>query len=435
MMITKTNKKKLLIKQFVIFLFTAFLFFCYIYRVSINGLFFSTTTFLALLRCFLFINKTIKNKDMFIFSDTIVFLSACLLPIGASLLASLINGENDFSILKYILSIPYYLLAFYCIKLYRSKINKNMVFNDIAIMYIITGVFQCIISLIGFFIPEVGQFLVRIQDLGGETDRILHFYNFRLIGLGTKFWGAGIVFSLDLLLIAQLLSDKTAKNEKYYHFLPFFYFIIFVVGMMMSRTTIIGLLFSVVILFRYFTNQLFSLLKIFFPSILFFSLLICYFININSESLKTIVNFGFDIVINYVSGQGIQNKSLNKMSTMYVFPKLEEYKTWIIGDGLFSTPDRHYYKNTDIGFCRSIYYFGLSGLLSLLVTQFCVLSILINRFETKYRLFFLLLGVMFLIFNLKGFILIHIYIIPFYFIDKTFYNENYKWREICLKYQ
>lgn len=57
---------------------------------------------------------------------------------------------------------------------------------------------------------------------------------------------------------------------------------------------------------------------------------------------------------------------------MYIFP--DNLKTWFLGDGYLNNPfdtepyytgiDWHgYYQNTDVGYLRFIFYFGLFGLI------------------------------------------------------------------------
>ena len=66
--------------------------------------------------------------------------------------------------------------------------------------------------------------------------------------------------------------------------------------------------------------------------------------------------------------------SNEKLKGMYVFP--ETFKTWLIGDGFFgaTTSDPYYigkewksfYMDTDVGYLRFIFYFGILGLFTFL---------------------------------------------------------------------
>ena len=88
---------------------------------------------------------------------------------------------------------------------------------------------------------------------------------------------------------------------------------------------------------------------------------------------------------------------------MIVWP--DNMKTWLIGDGYFNGPsstDPYYvgpvnfgfYKWTDIGYLRFIFYFGVVGLLTFIIYFFKVAFTCISRLK-KYRDLF----VLFLLFN------------------------------------
>ena len=90
---------------------------------------------------------------------------------------------------------------------------------------------------------------------------------------------------------------------------------------------------------------------------------------------------------------------------MYVFP--ETMKTWIIGDGYFVNPSRDpnylgditegYYMNTDVGYLRFIFYFGLVGLI--IFSMMIVYSgyICISCFSNSTLLFIMLVLIHFIV--------------------------------------
>lgn len=85
---------------------------------------------------------------------------------------------------------------------------------------------------------------------------------------------------------------------------------------------------------------------------------------------------------------------------MYIWP--DNAKTWIIGDGYFNNPvnvDPYYtseitegfYKNTDVGYLRFIYYFGVIGLLLFSFYFIEVGRTCMHKFPKWKVMFFLLL--------------------------------------------
>ena len=90
------------------------------------------------------------------------------------------------------------------------------------------------------------------------------------------------------------------------------------------------------------------------------------------------------------------------LTNMIVFP--DNIKTWIIGDGYFDNPFEtdpyftgdHYagfYKGTDIGYLRFIFYCGLTGLIVLIAYFFKVTQICIRRYINYKTMFLLLLAI------------------------------------------
>lgn len=408
------------VKKFLLFILSFILFWFYIYRFKLVGFPISTSQFLILLGS-IFILIKIYNKKCIKFDYGIaIFIIGLITPFFFIGLTSVINAQSDFSIITYFMSIPYSLLGFYCIKYYIKETHQKISFNDIAMLFIFTGVAQALLSLIAFFIPDIGNFLINIQAFGKEAGKELAENQFsrRLIGLGAMYFGGGIIYAIDLVLITQLMLDKTLYKDKIYKFFPFFYLIIFACGMMMARTTIVGLFFSILLLLKYSYKKILHIVKTVLPAILLLILMSSIlFFNYGDRAWK-LYYFAFELFINLSSGRGFQTGSSNATLRMIKFPDSNDYKSWLIGDALFSTPDGHYYMYTDVGFCRSIFYFGIIGSLALLLTQSLMLLYVMKNLDKKYRYFLFILWLMFLTLNIKGFVLIHMYLIPFYFIDK-----------------
>ena len=85
---------------------------------------------------------------------------------------------------------------------------------------------------------------------------------------------------------------------------------------------------------------------------------------------------------------------------MIVWP--ESVRTWIIGDGYFDNPasdpnflgevTKGYYRGTDIGYLRYIFYFGIIGLSALIAVFMKSTKICIDHFKGYKFLFLLMLA-------------------------------------------
>ena len=92
---------------------------------------------------------------------------------------------------------------------------------------------------------------------------------------------------------------------------------------------------------------------------------------------------------------------------MYVWP--DNLKTWMIGDGYFNNPldtnpyyigrgaGAAYYMHTDVGYCRFLFYFGLTGLVLFILYFYKVASVCATRLSRYKSLFFLLLLLNFIV--------------------------------------
>jgi hypothetical protein len=90
---------------------------------------------------------------------------------------------------------------------------------------------------------------------------------------------------------------------------------------------------------------------------------------------------------------------------MYVWP--DNPKTWIIGDGYFNNPywdpnymgemTDGYYMNTDVGYLRFIYYFGLVGLSIFSIMILYAGSMCLKRFKENQLLILILILIHFIV--------------------------------------
>ena len=211
-------------------------------------------------------------------------------------------------------------------------------------------------------------------------------------------------------------------------FIQYFLFI-FVFGMMMARTTIIGALLAFGIIFlpkkefnfnQIKNNSKFFLYLLFIP--FFIILNVFYFFPEVKESLELVFKFGFEIFVNYFESNSIESASTNQMKDMFIWPS--SIKTYLIGDGLYTDViNGSYYMQTDIGILRLIYYFGISGLLSYFLFQFNTVRAAYSKYP-KYKTMFYVIFLYCIILNYKGFTDLFFLNILFFINTNYQYNNN-----------
>jgi hypothetical protein len=236
----------------------------------------------------------------------------------------------------------------------------------------------------------------------------------RLIGFGSRFFGAGLVNAYALILISFVVSF--AKSKKELLFYAFSFLIIFVIGMMMARTTLIGFILSLFVLLLPTSNISTSAPKLkskkyFLGYIFYFILLIVLIVWVITlfipkvlEVLQVASNFGFEMFINYFENGRAESASTDIMQEMYVWPQKEW--TYILGDGRFYSipgdPSGGYYMDIDIGYIRLIYYFGIGGLIVFYWLQFIAIQMVGKTFFNKPNTFIIIMSLYVLILGGKG---------------------------------
>lgn len=322
--------------------------------------------------------------------NLLVFASLLLIP-------SLITLTNDFGFLfQYIASYRSILLIL-CISviLIRHGIDD---WKEIAIIYIRTLSLYVLFSLI-LLIPNIHKFWMNIIFLT-ETNQeaasgIAYYTRFGLQGFSG--WGHTILCSIAVSLF-WLLKIKGTRISYLYYFLC-------LVGCAMYGRS--GLLVSMMIsliasiaAFKYRKIKYFMFFLII--GVVLYVLLLLYM----NSSLSTQYNafsWILEPFLNILKGNKSASSSSDVLKSMYENFHIEDVKSLLIGEGRYTGEHGHYYKSTDVGFMRPLYFGGLLFETLYYTGIFLLFLSASKSIEKKYRkLFIFLLGISFLVFELKG---------------------------------
>lgn len=328
---------------------------------------------LGVLGIAVFVISGISGRSLSVSRQLIILtlLASCVSL--ASLISMNYNHTGDDVYLSYVISMLVWLSAAYM--MIRSiNFAYGKVTIEIAADYIIAvSVIQCAIALLGNIYEPVNNFIKVLFPGTGWLDSVNRMYG---IGDMTALDSGGIRYSIACILCAYMLvrtgEDRTFGVPWYL----FAFVFITIVGNMIARTTTVGAILGLVyLLISIFTRATAIVTKIRISGwmILVFTAMIIVSIwlyNTNDIIHKNL-RFGFEGFFSMVETGHWRVNSNDKLLTMYVLP--DNQKTWIIGDGYFNNPDRDpnyigditegYYKNTDVGYLRFIYYFGIIGLI------------------------------------------------------------------------
>ena len=388
------------------------IFFLYFYTISYWFLLFSSTVIFGIIGLVWFLLRLMLRKIPFRINKVLFRFLFLLLSIGAVAVVSLvINETSDLKFITYIFSqIAVLFASFFVIKILKN-IGYKTDFENIIKLIINVIFFQSIIALSMFLFPEFKDFLLGIEKLSNKELEIINSYSeFRIYGLGSsKTFLAGVFNGYALILIAFLFRTYQVSLKEL-SLISFKFLFIFFVGMMMARTTIVGAIISVFIIFM--PRDLKATLTMFRKRILFFTIVLCLpivfvaslflFFPAFDFLLGEALRFGFEMFLNFSNSGSFETESTEELLKLYIFP--DNLKTYIIGDGYFADPVNigKYYMATDVGYLRLIYYFGLVGLSCYLSMQIYLISKAFSLFSIGKGLYFFIV-LYFLVLNLKGF--------------------------------
>lgn len=313
------------------------------------------------------------------------------------------NNTSDYTYATYIMSMLIWLSSSNVIvsvmRFVHGKASVELIIN--YLLYVCLA--QCLLALLANYIPIVGHWVDNIQVFTMPNDVVKG----RLHGLGCALDVAGTRLAAVLILLAYFCSRKINELTKLQLSVYLMIFLVItVVGNMIARTTVLGLVLALV--YWIFTgisfypernNPQIRIWKTLGVLLIFAIPALVYLYNTNSI-FHANIRFAFEGFFSLVEKGTWEVSSNERLKTMMIFP--DNLKTWIIGDGYFDNPlvsDYHYigpganteyYMFTDIGYLRFIFYFGVIGTAAFMFYMYRVSSICSARFP-GYKVMFMFL--------------------------------------------
>lgn len=328
---------------------------------------------------------------------TLLFFSGLVSFIG--LISVVYNDATDYTYSTYIVSMLIWLSSSYTVvSAIRTVHGKTSV--ELVINYLIcVCVFQCILALVMNMNPIIKDWVNYWQPTIKNIPQISD----RLYGFGCLLDIAGSRFAGVLIMMACICTSKLKKlsqNQLISYIVAFF--VITIIGNMISRTTTIGVLFTI-IYWAFFNNNSNIEKNRIWKNVGLLSAIVLpvvIFLYQTNPIIHKNIEFAFEGFFSLYKNGMWEVSSNGRLATMVVLP--DNLKTWIIGDGYFNNPlltnpyyigpgaETEYYMYTDIGYLRFIFYFGIIGTLAFMLYMFKVASICMNRFS-NYRMMFIML--------------------------------------------
>lgn len=382
---------------------------------------FGINKFFGMLGILSYLGDPITRKKMIIDSGAYLKpILILLLPIALlSICTCLINSSDDFYFAKYAFSM---VLGYFSVYLFAYLFYRTYGKIDLKILlwyYIAVCVLYVTIALICFFNSSIYYTLVELQRIEtGAESAMNRTEGTRMIGIGANFYTSAVINCLVLIVISLAYVAYDNNIFKRTAFLVCFA-IIGVLGMMMARTAMFGIVIGVIIMLigilKSAKNTIRSIVS--FAVFTFIgSVLLNYFLKLSSDS-ETLLSFAFEMFENRQSGGQFETHSMLRLYDMW--DRLpQDISSWLIGNGRWTEKNGAFYKAVDIGYLRDIWYFGLIGTFFVFRYYFIWLKLVFIKkslFEPYQRIGFLSFCLLVLILNAKGDGDLFLYVLPFYF--------------------
>lgn len=276
---------------------------------------------------------------------------------------SLIQGTGDFGMLlisRVFFGVLCANMIFDILKKGNYKINESTTLKLIGY----TGLFQAIILIVAFFVPDFKSLLLEMNSVDADRDNVMmHLSAVRGIGWGTfQYAHMAILLGSSFLCYTYLVTVKNyTKSQNAAIIVSIIIYII--AGILAARTFFIILLVLGIYWYRVYVGLygILNYLKIIFIGLVVSIIVLAVLFNqlkdyISEDTLK----WAFEFFINYKEKGHISSGSTDVLATMWHFP--DNIKTWLFGDARTAGLNGSYnYTLSDIGIVNSLYCWGIIG--------------------------------------------------------------------------
>jgi hypothetical protein len=311
--------------------------------------------------------RLFKNKYIF----KLLVLTFLMAPVGV--LIAIFHGTYDLSLAKQVVSqLPVFissLLVFSVI--YPSLKSENELLQLILEVFLI----QAIIIILAFIIPSILEIVELLQypDNSAQASSNRNNNVYRGLSLsGDLFFGLSASFGLIYVFFTKYILDKDSLGV-----IDVLIGLILIIGnVFIARIGFVGLLFALILFLFYKSKHIkvhrfFKVIFVAIISIALFWILIPK--DLQYVIIESVMPFAFEFIYNYLESSEIGTSSTNHLLSMYDI-KLS-IKTFLFGDGYFTSESGAYYMKTDSGYLRQILFGGVFYFLFMILYQLQIFSV------------------------------------------------------------
>ena len=406
--------------------------FLFVYDCYFYGLNLTSNLYLAMMGIPTLILYLLMKRKFVLRKNDIYIIFSLFLLLFWSFFVILINNSTDYSFIEneILRNIVFPFFAAFIVALIGKNFIKSV--DHLFKSFVIISSFQSVIIISSFFISNIKKFVMSIQFIGEREMNILN-VGIRSLGIGTRFDYGAFTMSIVLLMIVYLYSIEEKKSRKN------LYIVLFglnsAAGMLLARSIFVGVVLAIVYLIianNNFNIKLGFIFKFGMLISLVVFIIFIFFPDFVEKNINTI-NWIFQYFYDSSSSLNSNDTVKTLFGKMYFFPS--DFKTFLIGDGIFTDSTGVPYFNTDPLYMRYLLYGGLPCLI-LFVTylNFWIKKIkkifMVNSKNKKSMRKILLFWVFFFIFCLTVYVKLNyhffkvIYLVNWLLI--FYYNDSYE---------
>lgn len=315
--------------------------------------------------------RILKNKRvLFIFSFLIIIIMY-------SLFIPTLLRTYDYSIIKTLINqLINLIIGILIYSLYYKKNDTNKILQNLIYVFI----FQSVIQIVSFVSPGINDFLNHFRTDDVILRGQLGYGGIRGLSIsGSAFFGLAVSYGL---IIIYYLDNWTKLFPKYPILRIVFFASVLFGAISSARISLVGLILgSFYVLISWILKykhglRITKFSKRSYKSIVITTLLVLIIIYITQTAFNNdrfIVQFErFQSFALEIFKTTNNSGRFSTSSTDVLFGKMYfpiDFKTFVIGDGMYSNSFGSYYMGTDAGYMRNILFFGVIGILLLFCYQ------------------------------------------------------------------
>lgn len=313
------------------------------------------------------------------------------------------NDTHDYTYATYLISMWVWVAGAYVVIRAIRGLHGGVSVERVCNYLIVVCTVQCLIAFAMSQIPALKHFVDSFLGSTGFMGKMED----RMYGIGASLDVAGSRFSVILVMIVYLMT-RIAETSRWKWLILYLmaFVIVTVIGNMMSRTTSVGAIVALCYLFwrsRIFTLHLTLGMRRLYgwlTAVLLVAIVGTAYGYQTNPAFRANLRFGFEGFFSLIEEGRWDVHSNEILKNMYVFP--DNTKTWLIGDGYFENPNGAepyyvgpkwygFYQNTDVGYLRFVYYFGIFGLAAFCLFLLKTGRVCMERFPHQQSLFLVIL--------------------------------------------